>query len=262
MFENLLIATILFLVTAASAYSLYYVLVGRHFKARRNGPASDREDVPDGPQDADRQTGISKDSYCYPKINDTMGYEFVKVIQIGAAHKEKEEMTWDKSTSTIMSPTRPVVMTRGLEDEMDNDEPAYRGTETSEEIGSSDTSASDFDGNQEGEEEDNYVVRDTDGELYASDVDELKEMNEFLTANGVPMSPAAASYENEDIIRYSRGLEEGAIIEDVAEPDERLFDALDHLQSMTFEQLTDDRDSDENERRAQELMTRIELEED
>lgn len=95
----IVIAFVLFLLT----FSLGYVLL----RARRSAAAARRgktqkEKKEDGenaqkekPRPAGRW-GVSKDSYCYPKINDMMDYEFVKVIQVDEklrpAFKKKEDL--------------------------------------------------------------------------------------------------------------------------------------------------------------------------
>lgn len=96
----IVIAFVLFLLT----FSLGYVLL----RARRSAAARRRQAAPEEKKkDADAagekekprpagRWGVSKDSYCYPKINDMMDYEFVKVVQVDEklrpVFKKKEEL--------------------------------------------------------------------------------------------------------------------------------------------------------------------------
>lgn len=78
----IIIAAVLFLVTVSICYIIWYAVRGRYAIERRRRQAealrreAEREDRQQG------RWGVDKHSYCYPKINDTMGYEFITVEKI------------------------------------------------------------------------------------------------------------------------------------------------------------------------------------
>lgn len=71
---TLFLAIILFLLTSLCGYATWYILS----KGGRKKEKKEKE-KPDNPKP---DSEIKKDSYCYPKINETMGFEFVKVVSV------------------------------------------------------------------------------------------------------------------------------------------------------------------------------------
>lgn len=72
------IALALNVLTLAGGYALWYLFRGRRRKRRGEaGEAPDERKASHG-----GWGGYGKDSYCYPKINDMMGFEFVKVVRV------------------------------------------------------------------------------------------------------------------------------------------------------------------------------------
>lgn len=112
---NLIIAIILFLFTALSLYVIF--LMAR--RGRRKGmaaPAGDQsaeimEEGDEGKKEKSskrQKWGVDKDAYCYPDINDVMGFEFVKVVNVPegllgiqkaaeAAETEPPKKEWSQS---------------------------------------------------------------------------------------------------------------------------------------------------------------------
>ena len=113
---NIVIASVLFLFTLGLTYAFWYVIRGR----RKAHPApveekpSPAEHAPaEETEEKKRKEGYSRGDYCYPKINDIMGYDFVKVVEVpehlrpkkdaAPAEPEKKHVpSWDKGNSTGM----------------------------------------------------------------------------------------------------------------------------------------------------------------
>lgn len=90
------IALALNVLTLAGGYALWYLLRGRRRKRRDGaGEAPDERKASHG-----GWGGYGKDSYCYPKINDMMGFEFVKVVRV------PEELTIGPGTEDKTSPEK------------------------------------------------------------------------------------------------------------------------------------------------------------
>lgn len=76
------IAAVLFLTTAVILYFIWYAVRGRHSIERRRRQAEARRRKTEREDNTKVRWGVDKHSYCYPKINDTMGYEFITVEKI------------------------------------------------------------------------------------------------------------------------------------------------------------------------------------
>ena len=88
---NLLIAIILFLMTAFALYaSLRLARRSRRIDAVSNKQSGEEKPNEDVQQVKKRKEkwGVEKDAYCYPSINDVMGYEFVKVVKTGTTNEQ------------------------------------------------------------------------------------------------------------------------------------------------------------------------------
>ena len=100
---NLFAAFFLFLLSSAMLYVTWYVMHGRK---RKNGNLSgenknEQTDVPQTKKKSkNKKWGYSKEDYCYPGINDVMGFEFVKVIKL----KDEPQITNDNPEKTVQKP--------------------------------------------------------------------------------------------------------------------------------------------------------------
>lgn len=93
---ELTVASLLFLGTLFAAYVAWYLFRGRHLRRRKAmettaRSASARADKARNERPGEKQRPIGRDSYCYPKINDVMGYDFVNVVSV------PEELTRPKT---------------------------------------------------------------------------------------------------------------------------------------------------------------------
>ena len=79
---NLILAILLFLLTTLILYAVWYIVRGRSIKERAAKDGDRRKEESQEGKGKDYAEKISKDSYCYPTINEMMGYEFVSVINV------------------------------------------------------------------------------------------------------------------------------------------------------------------------------------
>ena len=105
---NLAVAIILFLMTVFAMYAILR-LARRSRRAPKTTPSHTGEKEPEQQQQPEKKKkekwGVEKDAYCYPSINDVMGYEFVKVIKTGETAQTIEDQpaetepkkTWEES---------------------------------------------------------------------------------------------------------------------------------------------------------------------
>ena len=109
-------AAVLVAVTLVLAYVLWYIVRGRYVRQRKQalramaqGNTPKREE----PRKDDGDWKKHKGSYCYPSINEVMGYEFVKVVNVTEAEPivpsgnpvmpapvKEEQKTWGNSEGT------------------------------------------------------------------------------------------------------------------------------------------------------------------
>lgn len=126
---NIIFAVILATVTLAVAYVTWYVVYGRSLKIRKMNAESEEGEETQGRKPAKGDGKYDRKSYCYPSINDDMGYEFVTVQKIPdfllkkeKVKAEEETPSWDETSGTGLS----AVSSRGN----DNDEEdGYYGIE-------------------------------------------------------------------------------------------------------------------------------------
>lgn len=89
--REFIIAVLLFLGTLLTAYVGWYVFRGRHDRKRKaledlartaneRATRAKKKSEPKKGKDGDWQ--VDKGAYCYPAINDVMGYDFVKVVKV------------------------------------------------------------------------------------------------------------------------------------------------------------------------------------
>lgn len=93
---NIIIAIVLFLMTSLTGYILWYIVRGHSKRETVNESKNGQDKGKTNKKEpgTDNNGKISKDAYCYPKINDVMGYEFVTVVNI------PPELTQDKPKTT------------------------------------------------------------------------------------------------------------------------------------------------------------------
>ena len=72
---NIIVAVLLLAASVVGGYVLWYFAWGSY--SRHHDVASEPQEGKDVRRDA-------KDSYCHPKINDMMGYEFISVVKVPA----------------------------------------------------------------------------------------------------------------------------------------------------------------------------------
>lgn len=100
------IAALLFILMSFVIYVTYYILWGRHRKNIRK-EKKQQENRPNVFKGDDKNTrwGVAKDSYCYPIINDILGYEFIKIIKV-PVNGQKEEIAKEEQTENGTRPKR------------------------------------------------------------------------------------------------------------------------------------------------------------
>lgn len=83
MIKTVVIAVALSLLTFVCGYLLWYIFRGsRRRRARGLAPMKGSEEPKEEETDTVGPWGFGKDAYCYPKINDVMGFDFVKVVKV------------------------------------------------------------------------------------------------------------------------------------------------------------------------------------
>ena len=81
--SSLLIAIVLFIITSAMLWGIL-LLARKRQKGKTNAAAqNDSQEEEEGPaHNGKEKWGVGKDAYCYPSINDVMGFEFVTVQKV------------------------------------------------------------------------------------------------------------------------------------------------------------------------------------
>lgn len=161
---NLFVAFILMLLTIIAGYIAWYNLWGSYRKKKRLLDAKTDKKETYSPK-------MDRKSYCYPTINDVMGYEFVSVVRVPdelttGKHAGKDEIS---STGT---PTRPAGL-EGIsgEERHDEDEPNLP-----DERGQKSPLQAERKG--KGETEDEYDVVESDVKIDPYELEQLNKMNE------------------------------------------------------------------------------------
>lgn len=117
---SILIAAVLFVITSLVVYMIWRVLTRKQHKEEPDSAKkTESEPLKKG------KWGIDKDSYCYPSINDVMGFEFVRVIKVNDDLTQKEQNAdplpdWGTSKGSIGMTT---TSTRSSSQETGDDEP-------------------------------------------------------------------------------------------------------------------------------------------
>ena len=88
---SLVIALLLMFVTLALGYIAWYLLWGKHHKEqnKESSPQISEQFI----------SSMDRKAYCYPKINDVMGFDFISVVKVSeeltTGHAPKKENTRD-----------------------------------------------------------------------------------------------------------------------------------------------------------------------
>lgn len=240
---SLVIALLFLAVTMTAGYGLFYLTVGRQLRARK-AAATDRAKPVKKETKEEKDAGIARDAYCYPKINDTMGFDFVRVIQVDGPSSGKEEkaVSWESSSSAFLVPSRPAVTAMSGRGE-DDAEPPFRRDDGPRRAAPG----------RAGEDDPEYsggtFVDGMSADDFLADLQMLHDMS-------LPESPSAYHDEEEDIALLARGMEKGMIVDD-GEEDDGFGDVMDAVQGMSFEDLYDEAAMEESNRKAEELMTML-----
>ncbi len=105
--SSLLIAIVLFIITSAMLWGIL-LLARKRQKGKTNAATqNDSQEEEERPtHNGKEKWGVGKDAYCYPSINDVMGFEFVTVQKVEnellGTQKENEKKTEDdRPTRTV-----------------------------------------------------------------------------------------------------------------------------------------------------------------
>lgn len=116
MIANIIIASLLFLLTTALTYAAWYLVRG----ARRKKTALKEKDTTQQQDPQEQYDGAyGKQSYCYPKINEVMGYDFVTVVRVPLVQKaapQPKRIAYDQ-TSMIGFTNGAVTASSSAQDE-------------------------------------------------------------------------------------------------------------------------------------------------
>lgn len=224
---NIVIASVLFILTLGLVYAFWYVVRGRRKvqnAATEKKPSPEEQAQAEETETKKRKEGYSRDDYCYPKINDIMGYDFVKVVEVpehlrpkkDAAPAEPEEKhvpSWDKGSSSGM---------HAVEGDDVKDEVPAAVEATSAEARQEDVQ--NLDDQDTARKYDNYV--DTQrGNAETEDGEEEEEMNDISEEDYAALQNGAAVVdwpmnENDDPARYDEYIEENPDVIEAGDSEE------------------------------------------
>lgn len=108
----LLISFLLAAGTFFTAYVIWYTVRGRRGKASRGGDKNNSAKEENGGKKL--PWGVPKDAYCYPAINDVMGYEFIHVVKVGDELKEDNRTEKEKTEDIIKHQIMPGMTAVGV----------------------------------------------------------------------------------------------------------------------------------------------------
>ena len=112
---NIILAVLLSLLTFLITYSAWYIVRGKAKKERLKAKSTGK----DNPEVL--QGKYTKNSYCYPKINEVMGYDFVTVVGIPEELRKgpvKKEPNWADSKGIGFTGAVTGVQNESPEDEL------------------------------------------------------------------------------------------------------------------------------------------------
>lgn len=95
---NILLAGLLFLGSSLIVYMTWYMIQRRN----KETPNTKGKEAQQEKRHKGEKWGVEKDAYCYPKINDIMGFEFVKVVKVDSEKTDPEPQpeprpNWEES---------------------------------------------------------------------------------------------------------------------------------------------------------------------
>lgn len=109
---KILSAFLLFALTSVGLYVIWYVGRGRHTAEKKAQEKREKEKAAHSTKKQEKALGgAARGSYCYPKINDIMGYDFVKVVnvpdeltrEIVAIESKPKDKTWGETPGIGMT---------------------------------------------------------------------------------------------------------------------------------------------------------------
>lgn len=210
--QNLIPALILFLLSAVTLYAIWYIIRGRRRgqvtpavtgnETETTGEKKDPVPIPQG------KKKYNKKDYCYPTINDVMGYEFVDVVTIPDDLRPNTDkpVSWHESTGI------------GMQTEKDDENEVKVRVETASTNGPDD---SDFDNDI------NEPEREPMKPLKTTTVEQGRMDEEPATDSGNEGSDNEEDYEDELSPDEYEALQNGAA--DVSWPvrdDNNIYDTL------------------------------------
>ena len=225
---NIALAFTLFLFTLGFIYTFWYMIRGkrdvRGTGGRTDPHGTEKTAVEEaGKDEKKRKEGYRRSDYCYPKINDIMGYDFVKVVEVPENLRPKKDQTepkeekkdrprWDDASSTGM---------RHVEDEGTDNAPQAVIQAVPAEARQEDIQ--NLDDQETAKRYDDYVA--THGGNAAAENDEEEEMNDISEEDYAALQNGAAVLdwpmnENDDPAMYDDYIEENPGIIDAGDSDE------------------------------------------
>lgn len=268
MTKEFIIAALLAILTGPpAAYTLWYLLRGRYLKSKqkdRKSPAGKEgaaEPGTEGEEDADASAnsrwGVKRDAYCYPKINDVMGFEFVGVIKVDdriagrvretADGAGENKPAWGESQGIGTS----LVKTRATTEQDAPDEDDFDGyAEENERHAVPTPPADDLNPAVTDDEDDE---RDRDSYITPEVLKDLTEMSRF---GGWTHSEEDFEISDDDYAKIlADGMDRGLVDSESAEDEQALEDGRQTSELARIEQLfMDASDQTENDDFAERLM--------
>jgi hypothetical protein len=108
----IIVAFLLFVATLVVSYVIWYAIRGRRLRERDAAlKAAEKKGRAEGARkkaksSAKGKWGVGKDSYCYPGMNDVMGYEFISVVKVDENLTNPGEPETKKDSSPAGAPGR------------------------------------------------------------------------------------------------------------------------------------------------------------
>jgi len=251
------VAAVLAGITLAGTYLVWYALFGKRLRHRGDDTRTDGEPKKKKAHDSGHEKwGVDKKAYCYPHINDIMGYEFVKVITIKtdtSDNKSPEDKKLEETTDGRSR--RATVVSLSSKEERDKFRRMLDETNDS----APDDGENPYYGSHEpdidDEDEEQYEPTEEEQDEYFSAIQQLEEVNwgdyetidhdfdmndsqfDDLVKNNVLSEdgpkPTEEDYRISEIVSALRSAEE------MKRFDEKLEDEDDEINKMTSQLLDD-----------------------
>lgn len=104
---NLWIAVVLFILTTLMLWGILLLAKKRNGKKTTESTTENENEGEEPTHNGKEKWGVGKDAYCYPSINDVMGFEFVTVQKVEnellGTQKENEKKTEDDQPARTVS---------------------------------------------------------------------------------------------------------------------------------------------------------------